>query len=110
MTSNLCEKNVLWQQPEIDGLAKVDKLESWGQVLEHFVCRLGGLVGQGDALQEEVVRLDVGVQDLCLVQCVHHTQHLNGEVDCHRLDTRLLHSTSLRDVDDVQHASQLLKR
>ena len=110
MTSNLCEKNVLWQQPEIDGLAKVDKLESWGQVLEHLVCRLGALVGQGDALQEEVVRLDVGVQDLGLVQRVHHAQHLNGEVDCHRLDARLLHSTSLGDVDDVQHAAQLLKR
>merc|ERR1719192_908202 len=34
---HLCEKNVLWQQPEIDGLAKVYKLESWGQVPLHPV-------------------------------------------------------------------------
>ena len=42
---DLGEEDVFGQQPEVDGLAKVDELERGGQPVEHLVSRLSRLFG-----------------------------------------------------------------
>merc|ERR1719430_458747 len=59
--NHLGEEDVLGQELEVNGLAKVNKLEGGRQLLKHFLHRPCRLVGQGYPLEQEIVCLDVRV-------------------------------------------------
>ena len=48
------------------------------------------------------------MKNTSFMQVLDHGEHLQGEVDGHGLGARLLNSTGLGKVDDVQQGSQLL--
>jgi len=52
--------------------------------------------GRNGNLEEEVVGLDVGMNDVEGVKRLHQAQHLDEEVDGHGLDTKLHHARRLK--------------
>ena len=42
------------------------------------------------------------------VECFNHSEQLDGEEDCHGLNTELVALTLLDDVDDIEESAELL--